>query len=258
MPSRSIGPRLKSGGFYKKRPAYTKRVPKATPGLTKLVKNIVKAQEETKFAKEDVIPYVAFNSGISSTADIYRIIPSVVLGNTQSTRVGEKITPTKLTLKIMLGFSDRDAQARDITAHVFVLRSKAVKCDRLKAQIPIGDLMNGGNTNSVQFDGTYPRAHLPVELQNFTVLNHKTILLQKVNQTPGFVASQNSNTHRHLSINVKCGALKYDDSLDTNYPGNDYPFVCIGYTYNTPTQSPDALSGCLQVQATSCMFYKDA
>lgn len=258
MPAKMTGPRRQNGSFYKKRPVYRKRAPKPSAGLTTLVKGIVKAQEETKYEQYHVLPDVLFNSQISGTADIYPVIPPIGNGQFSYQRAGDKITPTKCTVKMNLGFDSADNVARDITAHVFVLRSKTIKSARLVTSIPITSLLDMGGSGSVSFDGTLQHAQMPVEKTNFTVVSHKTVRLQKVLTQSGNVASQNSNTSRALSVNVKLPALKYDNSLDTTMPQNDYPFIVIGYTYNCPNQSPDTLSGSLRVEASTQMWYKDA
>lgn len=254
-----IGPRRPNGSFYKKRPVYKKRVPKASTGLTKLVKGIVKAQEETKYETLHILPDVLFNSLISGVGDIYPIIPPVGNGQFSYQRAGDKITPTKCLLKLAFGFGSDDTLARDITAHIFVLRSKAVKSSRLASSIPITDLLDsGGVGGSVSFDGTLNHAQMPVETTNFSVVSHKSFRLQKVNTQSGAVASQNSNTSKSMTIRVKLPQLKYDNSLDASNPQNDFPFLVIGYTYNCPNSSPDTLIGCLRVDASSQLWYKDA
>lgn len=227
--------------------------------IRSLVKQEVKKQEESRYEQYHVLPDVLFNSIISSTSDIYQIIPPVGNGNLSYQRVGDKITPTKCLLKMHLGFASDDTLARDITAHVFVLRAKAVKSARLLSSVPITDLLDAaGAGGSVAYDGTIEHSQMPVETTNFSVVSRKAIRLQKVATASGSVMSQNTNTCRTLTIPVKLPVLKYDISLDANNPQNDFPFLVIGYTYNTPNSSPDTLIGCLRVEASTQMWYKDA
>lgn len=215
--------------------------------------------EESKFETYNCLPAVLFNSTISSTSDIYRVIPGIGNGNFSYQRAGDKITPSKVVLNMNLGFDSDDVVARDITAHVFVLRAKAVKAFRLLGNVPITDLMDsGGAGGSVRFDGTLGASQYPVDTDNFTVVSHKRIHMQKSAPVSGSVSSQNMNTCKSLSIRIKCPTLTYDNSLDSANAGNDFPFLVIGYTYNCPNQSPDTLIGCLRVEATTLMYYKDA
>lgn len=168
-----IGPRMKNGLFYKNNVRVglkPKRQVAPTKALTTVVNKLIKKQQETKYTVSFpfVTPSTVFNSQITGTNEIYTCIPALSNGNLPNQRIGDKVSPVKTEVRLNLSFSSGDNAARDITAHVFMLRSKSVKCVRNSTNVPITNLLDIGSASAL-FDGSIERAQFPVQKENFTV-----------------------------------------------------------------------------------------
>ena len=261
MPPRLIGPRRQTGSFYKKRPTPKPRVVKGK-ALTQEVKRIIKTTTETKWNHQNQLNYEQFNASIGGnplnpTEDIYTAMPTIEQGDDSFQRIGEVVSPLYGYVDYHIGFDEVEDinVGHDITAHVFMLRCKSVKTARLLTSIPIRNLMDfpGGGQ---PFDGTINRAFLPVNKSDFTVLHHKKVRLIKNSNTTIYQGPIQSKQFR---LKYKCAKLKYDQSLDSLRPSNDFVFWVIGFVNNFqgPASVPGYAQVPLRVTTSVGMYYKD-
>jgi len=238
------------------------------------VSSIINRKIETKLSigppinlntNQTLQDFVTFSTAITSTNELYQLIPSVTQGNDDHQRVGDTIQPVKLTTKVNIALTDRSVNAMSIYAHIFFLTSKNVKDWKLTAAIPTASLMDLGDGTNVPFDGTSYTAMLPINKSEFNVIAHKKILLQKPKDNPNSIYQQDEDpvtstcTHfANFSVNVPLPKkLMYLTDAD-NYPTNAFPFMCMGFTATDQYGAVASTILMLKVQAQSHLYYKDA
>jgi len=234
----------------------------------------VKRKEETKLSidapknfntSNSLESWTAFTSGITSTNELYTLLPAVGQGTQDWQRIGNEIQPTSLINKIKLSIVGRTVPSVSIYADVFFLTSKTVKDYHLNAQILTDKLMNVGDGNNAPYDGTSFTAMYPINTTLFTVLKHKRIKLQKAKDNPNQTYTSGEDPSTSVSpysteFTVKIPVpkkLKYRDSTQA-WPTNYYPFMCVGFHATDQMGDTALISAVLRVQAQSHLYFKDA
>lgn len=208
----------------------------------------------------------SFTSGITSTNEIYGLIPAITQGNNDWQRDGNDIQPTSLTTKVNLNIVSRMDSSASIYADVYFLTSKQVKDFSLTNTIPTAQLMNVGDGTNAPYDGTSFTAMLPINKSQFNVIAHKRILLQKGKGNPNDIyrpgdiyqtASDTFIYSRSFAVKIPLPTkFLYQDSTKS-YPSNYFPFMVVGF-HATDQEGDGALtSAILRVQAQSHLYFKD-
>lgn len=249
--------------------------PKAPKGaFAQKVNKVISRSRETKLSIAPPINYstndtleqfTAHSSAITSTNEIYMLIPPVAQGNNDNQRIGNVIQPVSLTTKVNLCVTSRQDPSVSIWAHIFFLTSKSVKDWRNTPSVPTGVLMNKGDGTNTLFDGTSYTAMFPVNKSEFTVIAHKKILLQKGANNPNtaFAATEtpSSDTFKYwANFSQKIPLpkeLTYLDSVQAR-PTNSFPFMCMGFTATDQHGDTAPLTLQLRVQGQNHLYYKDA
>jgi len=237
------------------------------------VTKIVNRQAETKFvikppvnfnSNETLQEFVQFTTAITTTNELYQLIPGVAVGTGDFQRVGNVIQPTSLTTKVNLSIVNRTHPSIHIWAHVFFLTSKTTKDWKLTNSINTAGLLNAGDGTNVAFDGTSYKAMLPINRSEFNVIAHKRILLTKVADNPNTEWNQTEDPSVAMSKYTASFSQKiplpkkllYADA-SSQYPTNAFPFMCCGFTA-ADNQGQTIIDGAiLRVQAQSHLYYKD-
>jgi len=204
-----------------------------------------------------------FTSAITSTRELYAVIPQISEGAGVHQRVGDTIQPTSLTLNLRFSYPFTDSQqSGDITAHMFVLSAKSVKSLNNLTAVPITLLLDNGQGSAGSFDGTNQHAMWKVNTNAFTVHKYKRVRLQK---TEGLTnngglgngqTSMNPSQHHLVRFRVPLPKkLKYLLNSET-YPTNAAPFLCIGYTQNDASNTAGLLA--VYVQGNCMLHFKDS
>jgi len=250
-------------------------------GLTKVqktqVKAIVAVAPERKYVSQPLTnlvlvpsplgpPFGGFSCAITGTGEIYPALPTVYQGTDDHERIGNVISPKRVTLKLDIAVkSNSDNSAADRTVHIFILSAKSVKSLDNYTAIPITQLLNKGDGTNVAFDGTPFTAQYPVNTSEFTVHHHKAVRMvsgfgQAISTTAASAGATDgvicpSHSYARMSLNVPVpNKFKYDRQSQL-YPTNSAPFMVIGFTNNNDRTSvpTDFVSVCGQVQ----MSYTD-
>jgi len=155
-----------------------------------------------------------------------------------------------------------DAASYDITAHVYVLRAKAVKHADNFTAVPLNTLLNNGDNTYVPFDGLIQTSWNPINRLQFTQLKHKQIRLVKsggqVFSASSAQTAPNPSHFHQTSFSVKMPKQYIYQENASGYPINDFPFLVIGWTRNTPSSETALTSSYLNVMGSSDFYYKDA
>lgn len=260
----------KSGNILK---AASKQYYVKTPAvLDAKIKAVVRRQQETKFkigpptnfnTNNTLEQFTSFTSGITSTNEIYNLIPDVAVGDDDHQRVGNVIQPVSLTTKVNLVATSSTSMS--VWADVYFLHSKTVKDFKLTNGIQTGQLMNAGDGTNVPYDGTSYTAMLPINKSEFTVIAHKHILLQKGNLDPNSAlsgsltpASDTFSYTKSFSQKIDLPQKLFYEARSQVQPTNTFPFMVVGF-YGTDTNGNTApITARISAQAQSHMYYKDA
>lgn len=268
MPPRLIGPRRKSGAFYKKRPV-AKKTAKLTKPVKKAIKKIIHSGEETKYHAEQLLMKNTLDWGIhtywspSSMGDTMPLVPRIAQGDGNFERIGSKVTPVKCRVDIEAaiaevpnGLTVTGQWTNDIYLVMYMLRTKTSKnyqqfsnvgasntIDYTAELLNNGDGTSKGFGNAISIGGSsyvYTNAadlQLPVNREYFTLMKRKVVKLTK-----NYGSTNSDGTQTYPNVNksnyrgsfvYKLPKLKYDDDPKTNavtggYPVNTNVILCIG------------------------------
>lgn len=244
-----------------------------TKALTQAITTVINRKSDTKLVIDapknfntgvTLEAYQSFTGGITSTNEIYGLIPGISQGNNDWQRDGNDIQPLSLTTKVKLNIVSRMSSSASIYADVFFLTCKAVKDYHLTSSILTGALMNVGDGTNAPYDGTSFTAMYPINKSLFTVLKHKRIKLQKSSENPNQLWSSGevpstSPMPYSTEFSVKLplpSKFLYRDSTQA-YPTNYFPFMCVGFHATDQNGDTSLLSAPLRVQAQSHLYFKD-
>lgn len=261
--------------YYAKQQARANRSKNVRPskGLKLQVDKIMAGKQETKFVLDapwnfdsslSLETFTGFTSGITSTAEVYALIPRVSQGQDDHNRVGNIIQPVSLTTKVNLALYT--AHSQNIYADVYFCHSKTVKSANNTTGVVVSALLNAGDGTNVGYDGTSYTAMLPVNKSEFTVIAHKRVLLRKVGGNPNYELD-NSLGASSISDSKYCASfaqkiklpqrLVYEQASN-QYPTNTFPFMMVGFCGADSMGGIAPITARLQVQAQSHLYYKDS
>jgi len=266
----------KIGGRFTKTKSGTKiyiRKSKPSSALASKVKSIIRRGQETKFilypptnfnTSGNLSSFTAFTSGITSTNEVYALIPRISQGEDDYQRIGNVIQPVSLTTKVNVALFTN--QSMSVYADIFFCTSKNVKDVENTNDVPTGELLNNGNGGNQAYDGASYTAMLPVNRTEFTLIAHKRIKLQTCAGDPntalsgGSPASTSVNPQHTFSFSQKIPLpqrLLYEAAAKTS-PTNAFPFMMVGFCGADANGNTAPTTARIQVQAQSHMYYKDA
>lgn len=204
------------------RPRRGVRKPKyvrASPLLAKAINGVIKRNEETKYVAEDLAydaNILGFLDGVFPNNRLFTLVPQVSVGPTSSSRIGQKIRPTKIRVHCQYYFDNAATTGSDCFIRQYVATSKEFKSKRAltnAAQQPLLTKMmdNGDDTTSIPNPGANPlQLTYPLERESFTALKGSGT----------FHITKNTG----LPFNASIGALSGNDPLATVASSISYAF----------------------------------
>lgn len=256
----------------------TKRsAPAPSKSFSQAVTTVIKRSQETKYVSDalfnnsssptQLATFVGFNGPIASTSEMYACIPRLSQGVGDHQRIGNQIRPTSLRVKGIVSLQSNSRDSSHAVVDIYFCTSKVIKSELRSASVLINKLLNLGDGNNTDYDGTTLKAEMPINTSEFTLLKHKRIILQKSADSPNSyadistaavsVASQPYAKHFDVKIPMP-KTLTYQTDANTT-PSTYYPFMVIGWNFGDNNGgSYPALPGQVNVQAQSFMYYKDA
>jgi hypothetical protein len=237
--------------------------------LTAKIKRVINTQDEKKYAGSSnpalqdsgAMTPIIFTSNISGVGEIYNLIPPISQGTDTNDRIGQRIRPTALRVKLTFSMLGENANATSILVRCMILTSKAVKDPDNYTAVPITLLLDPGNGEGglVDFGGYLQDHQLPIANEHFTVLHDYKFQMGKgintVNGSGGSVTNQIRDAFTQRSFTIKCPAFNYAGA--GTQPNNFFPFMVCGYSYTDGT-APDKVSGILGVTIRKELYYTDA
>ena len=215
-----------------------------------MIKTTVRRLQETKSIGLVIENGVQHNAAITNP-DIAIVLPGMAQGNTNSTRIGDKVSPVSLKVSGATSINDQGLGFIDvpITVKVMCLQAKGIRDSNLVvANADLPNLMDNGGTTS--WDGSTARSLFKINRDEFTVLGSRTFRL-------GDATAENTRCmSKRWSMNIKCPqTLRYGNGA--LYPDNFAPFFVVGWCRDDGvTPSPIQL---WVVNTANVFFqYKDA
>lgn len=204
------------------------------PYLVKVIKRLVKKQQEIKTVTSTLFPRINADgimksSGINNqlatpagaTCDI-SIIPAVGQGTAQGQRNGNKISPVSLLIRGVVNALPTSATASgtnyypNMPLYVRIV----VYCLRSNATINNNDLLLDQGTSNKNFDGSLSDLMLPYNQERFKIVKSRQYNLQPVyaNSDPsGQTENTNKRTSKMFKMYVKLPkTLTYADNVNDN------------------------------------------
>jgi len=231
--------------------------------IAKEVKKDINKFTETKY--NSIIGSAAYNNSIGS-ADAYPLLPPIAQGNDDFERVGSKITPVYLRVKIALQPRDASLYLNQalppISVRVLILQQKDV---RLSTQLPAAFSYNAllddrvGTSTARQYTGDFSKLDNLAQINKdlFHVYYDKKVKFHGENTSGNTGAVMTMlDRARYLYATIKLPKLFYDSYTSTTYPTNAAPFISFGFVHEGAT-APSVIATPLQVNWISTLYYKD-
>lgn len=253
----------------RKRRIFPKKSSKISAPIKSYVNRTIRRNEETKMSTNQY-GLTAFNSGISTSADLITVLPAVTVGTGQNDRIGNKIRPIRLEITGYVSYytdsiaSNNDA--RMIGARLFCFQDKT---NRSYANtINNYNLLNLGGTSNT-FTGTALNWVSPHNNEQFTFFTDKKMLIQKPfgltnvvspSSTVSITGMDKSLFHPFrivLTQKQLPAVLQYDQGDNLSYPTNFAPFMALGYS-DLMNKTPDTATTQVVMEFSATLYYKDA
>lgn len=240
--------------------------------VARMVRNAVKRQAETKI---NFVNYVnqKFNATISTTADLYNLLPSLAQGTDDNNRVGNSVVPMYTNVRGYVTISPNDTiytTLGPLDVQLFCLRSKTKKDGSASKSSTDLDIIKRGVTKQ-QYDGTFASSISPVNTEDFQVIFKKTFRLipapttSATPPTDAFSVPNNPNSgstiykFQHKINWAKIGVKKLlYEVTGASQPSNENIYFCLGYAqYNNPNVAVSDLYTPVQMTMQAITYYKD-
>ena len=239
------------------------------------MKKVLEGTQETKLVigapynrqtGTDLELWTAFTTAITSTNEVYCLIPEVTQGPDDYQRIGNSIQPQSLTVKYNVCFQPSDLVSGMVYADLWFCTSKTVKAESQTNNIPTAQFLNDGQGTNVPYDGTSYTAMLPVNKSEFTIIKHKRVRLNKGSGDPnslltGSVASgiaTNIYYTKMGSVDIPVPAKYLFEQATSTSPTNNFPFLMVGFHSADTTGGTSSLTARIYVQAQSHLYFKDS
>lgn len=234
--------------------------------MVSLVRKMISRSEETKMVAKSIVNNVLFNSGITSSTEVYDVLPNLTQGDDSWNRLGDKVTVKSLTVRGTVAINFNEARALTPEVHIFIVSHKSKKSyDALNAGSSAGraqivdELIDAGDGTDIPFNGTVLPTCLPLNRKLLTVHAHKVL---KLASSYGAAADQHSSDdtirYKRFAVKIKCPKVfTYDQSISAIHPVNFAPVMMVGYVYPDGTFS-EVLTTPILVTAASTLYYDDA
>jgi len=239
---------------------------------TRLIKQVLNRELETKYAAQNVHPGgKAISGSFSPNTDYIPIVADVAFQTgaaVSNQREGDVIKPVRASVKGHIWFNplnEIQASAKIVFVKMFILQSKTVKSATLAANLDNGWLEDG-SPNPVQWTSSTLdfQAFYPVAKQNYTVLKTQTFKFVKnvgiciADNTAGNSPNTEAMDRKTFSYSWVPPTLKYANDAQ-NQPSNHFPFmVLVAYAPGLDVDANADLTDALLYDYRREIYYKDA
>ncbi len=224
------------------------------------VQRVINGAQETKKAVYQS-GLVAFNSPITATGDVLRIMPDVPTGSNSWQRTGQRITLTKVVIRGYItttGPATTSASRCRYGVRHLLLADKQKNDWQKVDTTDLAALLEGVSAAGQYFDGTVDAYMSPVNRENFTSrMDKKFPITQIYEEGDAGKAAPNNGIKfftKTLTFGTNGKELYFEGS---NHPINFKYFMSLGYCY-LDGSAPDTVSTDIKMSYTATAYYKDA
>lgn len=216
-----------------------------------------------------------FNATISSTGDLYNLLPSLAQGTGDDQRVGNTVIPMYTNVRGYVSISTNDAlygTLGPLDVQLFCLRNKTRRDGSSVKLLQDLDIIKRG-TSKQTYDGTFASSISPVNTEDFQILFKKSFRLIPIPTTSSsstsaptsFSLPNNSNSgstiykFKHTINWKKVGVKKLIYEISgSSQPCNENIYWCLGYAqYNDPNNAVSDTYTPVQMTMQAITYYKD-
>jgi len=249
-----------------KKRVYRKRVPKRSgkpsKSFVKKVQSIVRRNVESKQAYRQEFN-TTFNGAITTATDALQLIPNIIAGTADSSRIGDQITAQSLTIK---GHIHSNLTFTGITQCRLGVRMMIVTPKQYNnfanvqanAALWLQLLLKKGSTVTA-FTGIVPDLYAKINTDAITCHYDKVMYITTpyLQTAVGDTTIYGSTKFFSKTFRFKNKILKYDNGIDLGLtPSNYSPVLIVGYVKLDGT-APDANTQCA-ISYDAYLNYEDA
>ena len=241
-----------------KRRVNKRRKPKMSFDLR--VRQVINRAQETKKAVYES-GLIAFNSGITATADVLKVFPDIAVGGYSWQRVGQKITLTKVVIRGYIsttGPATTSASRSRYGVRHMLCADKQKNDYTLVGTTDLAKLLEAPGADGQYMDGTVETYMTPVNRENFTSRMDKKFPLTQIYEEGDDGKSVARDSIKFFTKTLTFGT----NGKQIVFEGGTTPinfkyFMLLGYCY-LDGSSPDVGSTDLKMSYTATAYYKDA
>ncbi|ALE29607.1 coat protein [Lake Sarah-associated circular virus-10] len=244
---------------YAKKPV--KKMMKTSKSFVKKVQKIIHKDVETKVVVFNSNA-TAFNQQINSTGDCLRLLPDIVNGTSENTKIGNIIQLQSLNIRGVLTFalSQTASQNVRIGVRMLILRAKRFNDWNQSATdfaTNYTKLLEGSTSG---FDGSVAAFNTPVNHDYFSVVADKRFYMsQSVILASGPTINTNETTKFiNFSVPYSRRKLTYDQDFSGLAPTNYPYFMVLGYSKLDGSVADGTGTTYLTFQYTATAKFEDA
>jgi len=210
---------------------------------------------ETKSNQITIGPIVAQQN--ITDAQVVNLIPDIAQGTGQSNRVGNRITPTRLTAKMSLYCYNQNPGTPPTYFDMYIFKFKGATQEGGVPSAADMNLFLQADNSATQYTGAAVSGLRPINSDMFTLLSKKRVTLFNPFNAVGQISSTaNVNPHRTISWNLTKHIKStwiYDDN--STLLTNDSLYIAVGCTQ---TNGVLLGAGCGEYYMMVDVSYKDA
>lgn len=208
--------------------------------------------------------FINFNSGISSSGDFYPLLPLISQGTDDYNRIGNKIRPTSLVVKVRVTLDGGINGSEIYEPRLLILSSRSSKDYLQKTNaIDPSKLLDTGDTH-VPYEGWAEDNMCRINHRDYVVHVDKVFSLVKPEGvTEGGAAGAGDQivvgkqSWKDFTFRIATPkTLVYQDETQS-WPTNFAPYITLGYCQPDGNASPDRLTTGVHMQFLSYLSFKD-
>lgn len=244
----------------------SKKGNKPSKNFVKAVEKIIHKNIETKQAFHG-LSTTSYNSGINSSGDTTKVVPSIAQGVYDNQRIGDQIKAQSLTIKGAVVYNPSAgayggySNSRVACRLMVVQPRKYSNIDDVQSNAASWLaylLKKGGSTSS--FNGDLSDLWAPINSDGIIKYYDRIIYLDSPYQVTAVGSQDMKGSYKLFKIKMNCRnkLLKYDTNVSSGlYPTNYAPVVILGYAHMDGS-SADTLTTAVQMTYDSIFNFEDA
>lgn len=226
-------------------------------GVKTLIKKEIRKEAEKKFVAQSQSE-VNFNSAISSTGEMYNVLPEIVVGNDSYQRNGDEINPTYLILDYQIRITATASLPQPKIAYIFIIEDLLQRNSNFSSTSNF--LQSGDSLDVTNFDGTWATAMLPVDTSRFKLIKKLKVKLTQ-NVMAGSTQTQYIDNDGKATL-IKNVRVRVPMSGKLNYPDSSYVLPqnrnilwCAGYV--NYSQAVDVALADVAIKCNKKLYFRD-